>query len=289
MCKKRLIQGTMLFAAVVTMVPACNTPSTPLQSAGAVTTETVSLTAAGAQVSLVSATKDRLSGTVHVLLEVTNATGEVDTHQLELRGNDPRDQRIGAAARLLSPWGETEFEVGVAWSPEESTTQFWERSKVDELDFVIHKNSEEVTETYTLNGEFQTIRYPESTAMDFEDALYRVRTGDASSDVALDQALVQFDRLYSKQHTLDNNRHGELLVAIVTNPQFTEWLEGFIYPDGRDTYSTIGRDKLCLIASACAATKCMAGGMANPLCTACGGVSIACVIADLALWAFGEE
>ena len=289
MFKKRLIQGTMLFAAVVTMVPACNTPSTPLQSADVVTAGTVTFTAAGSPVRLVSATKDRLAGTVHALLEVTKATGEVDTHQLELRGHEPRDQQIGAAARLLDPWGKTEFEVGVAWTPQESTTQFWERSGVDELDFVIQKNSEEVTETYTLNSEVQTIQYSPFSEEEMEQALYRVRAGDASSECALDRALVQFEHLYRKQHTLDNNRHGQLLVAIVTNPTFNDWLEGFVYPDGRDTYSTIDRDKLCLIASACAATKCFAGGMANPLCTACGGVSIACVIADLALWAFGEE
>jgi hypothetical protein len=289
MLRSPLVQGVILCACVLGLVSACNTPSTPLQSTGVATTEPVSFAVNDAHVRLVSATTNRLAASVQVQLEATEATGSVTTHRLDLRGRSPRNQQMGASARLLDAWGETQFEVGVAWNPESNVAQFWERSTVDELDFVIQENSGQIMETYTLNGEVRILKYPESTAADFEEALRRVRTGVGSSELPLDVAVEQFDRLYRSQHTLDDNPHGQLLVAIVTHPQFSDWLEGFLYPYGRDTYATIDRDKLCLIASACAATKCLAGGMANPLCTACGGVSIACVIADLVLWAFGEE
>ena len=85
MLRSPLLQGVILCLLVLGLVPACNTPSTPLQSTSVATTDQVSFAVNDAHVRLISATTNRLTASVQVQLEVTEATGSVTTHRLDLR------------------------------------------------------------------------------------------------------------------------------------------------------------------------------------------------------------
>lgn len=124
-----------------------------------------------------------------------------------------------------------------------------------------------------------------------------VRTRRVSIEVGRgapgDDALREFANFMPQPSALTNNVHGTLAGRLMGESAFAEWLESTVaraYPrDARPGPLPLAPDPVeqaCIVADACTAVKCYVGGVANPLCVACGGVSAACLIYNIGCWIF---
>jgi len=108
-----------------------------------------------------------------------------------------------------------------------------------------------------------------------------------------DGALGDFANFWSQPSALTNNVHGTLAGRLMRESAFAEWLNSTVtrtYPKetrlGPLPLAPDPVEQACIVAEACSAVKCYVGGLSNPLCVACGGVSAACLIYDIGCWIF---
>jgi len=85
-----------------------------------------------------------------------------------------------------------------------------------------------------------------------------------------------------------DNPDGRAMMTLLADAAFAEWLRPFVPAVADDPVVPPGMDCeyscICRIASACVWIKCrFGGGLSNFVCVSCGGVSIACLIADFFL------
>ena len=85
-------------------------------------------------------------------------------------------------------------------------------------------------------------------------------------------------------NTLHDNRDGELLLSLLSEPDFASFVTGTVEDPQRVTDPA---KRTCWAALTCANLMCRFGGVSNPVCVACGGVAAACIITEIACWFTG--
>lgn len=185
---------------------------------------------------------------------------------------------------LLDRFGGFLFGIDVGWDVDAQGVYYTETSIDDELKIDIVRSANITTETYTYEGSSHDLVYPVATEAEMETAYQVYLDADRSLPMAdpLAQAILKFHSFYPFSSSVHDNPHGELLVNLVTHEGFNEWITdrsgGVITPGEIES-----RQLICGIAGVCAGIKCLIGAWANPMCVACGGVALACAVADIAL------
>ncbi len=141
-----------------------------------------------------------------------------------------------------------------------------------------------VTEQYCLNGEPRVYTYLNAEENAFKATPPEINDETEPSFVLRSKALQQISQwqeLASESNSLNNNPDGELLVKILTNSEFNDWMaQEFGDGNAMRRVSLMPLKDLCYGAAACAKIKCLfGGGWMNFLCVACGGTEIACILA----------
>lgn len=193
----------------------------------------------------------------------------------------------GASMSLMSG-GELRFELDYEFDPNGTDwCRVTERTTSDVLAMVRSVDGDTIADCYLLNGATRDYHY--TTAM-----LEYMTTGESGVQVSnqeaeyIDSIMSDYQQFADDIGSLDNNAHGELLVSVLSSPKFNSWLRStnrLIH--GEIELSKLTRDQLCLIAAICSRLKCLAGGIANPICHVCVGVSTACLIAEAVEWISG--
>lgn len=139
-------------------------------------------------------------------------------------------------------------------------------------------NTDSVTEHYVINDS--------AFALSFSRTLYdQLRSGDyqpnGSAASEYEAVLDQLALMYPGDGSLSSNADGELLVEILTNHDFLNWvaLEHSESEGSAFFKPGLSLEEVCAIAWVCTALKCPIGLWLNPLCHVCAGVDIACGLA----------
>jgi hypothetical protein len=182
------------------------------------------------------------------------------------------------------------FELSIAIN--EQTGELWirERTAVDEMTIVLREHEGRAYESYDINGERLAIDYPALEPAQLDKAVARYRAGDADAAATPElleagAAMAVFDAFYTPTtgNTLHDNPAGELLVSLLSDPVAAGALTG---EDVTPLHKGAAQ-RVCWGASVCSRFKCGFGGLANPLCIACGGITAACVFTEVACWIAG--
>jgi len=182
------------------------------------------------------------------------------------------------------------YRIEMAMIPGEDALWFLEQTETDVLTAYIRRTRDRVYERYDINGETLEIDYPrlEDAAMDKIVARY-LKGEELNSTPEVEEVaarLAEFDAFYSPHigNSLHDNPDGELLVTLLSDPSFA----GLVTGEELDPQLIKDRTKrACWAALTCTGFKCKLGGLANPLCDACAGVAVACIIAEIACWFLG--
>ncbi len=176
-------------------------------------------------------------------------------------------------------------------SPTDSNTiYFYEVTATDTLMIQRTLVDDRIHETYLLNGKSYDLDF---TIPELEGYLLICDRG-----IPLDHALsgapqdaegkfskfARFNEFYQEDLSINSNRDGEILTELLTTAEFQAW---FIAAKsdlgvGTDPGLTISAEKVCGIAGVTAFAKCWFGGIANFVCVAATGTSLACSIAAIA-------
>ena len=182
------------------------------------------------------------------------------------------------------------FELSIAVN--EHTGEVWirERTAVDEMTIVLRDQGGRTYESYDINGNRLALDYPALEPVQFEKAMARYRAGDAGLAATpelheVGAAMAVFDAFYTPttRNTLHNNPAGELLMSLLSDPEAVGALTG----EDVTPLHKAAAQRVCWGASVCSRFKCGFGGLANPLCIACGGTTAACVFTEVACWIAG--
>lgn len=196
----------------------------------------------------------------------------------------------GLQATIASDGG-TFFEVSIAY--DERTRELWvrERTAVDEMTLTMREHEGRVFETYEINGARLEFDRPAMTAAQLDKAIARYRSGEIASAATpelreVGEKLAVFDAFYTPtmSNTLHHNSDGELLMALIADPTVAGLVTGEDVTPQRADGSV---QRLCYAASLCMAWKCKLGGITNPVCVACVGTYVTCVIAEIICWFAG--
>jgi hypothetical protein len=187
--------------------------------------------------------------------------------------------------------GESFYELSIAVN--EHTGELWirERTAVDEMAMTFREAHGRVFESYDINGERLSFDYPALEAEQLDKAVARYRAGDIDMAATpelreVGVTLAAFDAFYTPTtaNTLHDNPAGSLLVSLLSDPIAASAITGGdVTPQRVDGAA----QRVCWAASLCMRYKCKLGGLANPLCTACGGVTAACLFTEVACWIAG--
>lgn len=178
-----------------------------------------------------------------------------------------------------------------------NTIHMREWTATDYMEITKSVNGDEITETYECNGEFMTISF---TEWEFEAYEYCNANQIAMSDDTdplpendpianyrgVDVAKFDAARSFFVENSLYNNIDGDILVGVISDMDFQEWMGselGVTTSDFKDLDPDVQR--MCDIAGG-ATTKCLLGGVSNPFCVAAVGVTVGCAIANVLDWIF---
>ncbi len=232
--------------------------------------------------SVVRAERDREAGLARAELSVEGAAKWLVVERI---GDAP--YRTGFAASVLDE-KETELvRVAFAW-PDDGSEALWFMEEAGGDRLVSHRvrAGSEVHESYWLDGEELAVDYSipsESQIRTYEGANSSV-AGDPDGQEYL-EALQAVDRFTQRRRgsALYNNPSGELLMTLLSDPEVLDATLAAERPNPQLPSNRANR--ACLIAGTCASLKCgLGGGLLNFICTACGGMSAACTIAEWACW-----
>ena len=183
------------------------------------------------------------------------------------------------------------YELSIAVDERSGVLRIRERTAIDEMAMVFREHNGRVYESYDINGEHLSVDYPALEPAQLDKAVARYRAGDidlaASPELReVGATLAAFDAFYTPTtaNTLHNNAAGDLLISVLSDPVAAGAITG---EDVTTQRVDGGAQRVCWAATLCTRDKCKMGGMANPLCTACGGVTAACLFTEVACWIAG--
>lgn len=185
---------------------------------------------------------------------------------------------LGTGVEMILHSAEGELVVGAIqrWGMALDSTVYYylrEFTQTDVLELHAQVRGTHVGEIYNLNGSEFMAEYD-------RDSPETQNVGD------------QFVRFYTAESTarkltLNENWEGSMMISLVTDDAFSQWATQVTH-DIRQSRANAAKtacdaDCICGIAGICGFFKCMpfAGGIANFMCVACGGTSLACSIAAL--------
>ncbi len=234
---------------------------------------------------VVSATRDRKTGVAKAELSVAGTA-----RWLVVERVTDAPYQTGLAARLLDRTGVELVRVEFAW-PEDGRDALWFKEAAGANVLVSHRVTadDRVTESYVVDGDEFHVDYPvlEERAMNRAAQAHRNGERPEVADVGVTEyvdALASFERFVGRHrgNGLHANPDGELLMDLLSDRSIMDAILGVERPNPELPNERANR--ACLIAGTCAGLKCMLGGLLNFICTACGGMSAACTIADFACW-----
>jgi hypothetical protein len=184
------------------------------------------------------------------------------------------------------------YGVSITWEVDEPGKVWIEQRTASEaMTVTVEELGGRRVETYNINGDVRRFEYPAVNPETMERAIVHARNGRPPATPELAEVVSEYAdfEAFCRRHAgsdLFNNKDGELLVSILSNGAFLEETTGKKETGGPQLMPDKRADRICAVATACATFMCHFGGLANPLCTACGGVAMACWIAEIACWIF---
>lgn len=202
------------------------------------------------------------------------------TRILEIQIFDDTDSFVGYTATLTDAGGRMlwEFESHID-TLDSQHSWIAERTASDELIIEGWIGENSLTEIYTQNGVARTFTVP-TADLEYIRAIHGNLLSGVLSREGNDpivQSLNEFDNFYDFTSTLNDNPEGQLVAQFLTSGTVGDWLE-VQYPDTSDAEVSRIPDWVCEAAAGCAAVKCPAGGLVNPVCDVCLGVMVICII-----------
>ena len=176
----------------------------------------------------------------------------------------------GFTLNLLDDRDNVLITITQRWGMDTDNTHHYfmhEATAADTLTLNATVSGEHVAESYVYNGNATDFDYTRSTPSE-------------------NSAIAAFDDFYhhprvSATRSLDDNREGQMMIGLVTDTAFIAWARRSIRPAHQTDQAKVACDEICntcSAASACSLVKCPFGGISNPVCVACTGVGVACVI-----------
>ena len=189
----------------------------------------------------------------------------------------------------LSDGDDVLFSIAYGWGRKGQRVWFVERAGSDVMSGEMWRIDNRVVEEYDINGATFRAEYAAADAIDpsrEDDSAVGGGTAEGVRGEEYRRAREAFEVFYDNHIASDlrSNADGELLASLLTNEAFAKSVTGGKDPGGPHLMGDKTADRICGIATLCGFLKCWAGGIANPLCVACMGTSIACVMAEMACW-----
>jgi len=212
---------------------------------------------------------------ITVPLRVSRDDGPESTRLLQLAPSHDGIER-GFTARMSDERGTLRVSVTQRWGQESDGTVHYylsEDTPSDRLELIATRSGDQTVESYRFNG--QSIR------LEYEVGAPSMQSAQSEYAAFYEH---QVDAGLARRTLEADNPDGRAMMTLLADAAFADWLHAFV-PAGADPVEPPGLDCeyrcICDIASACAWLKCpFGGGWANFVCISCGGVSIACTIAN---------
>jgi hypothetical protein len=247
---------------------------------------------AGSEVTVEHISYDGTQNPTSLSLAVDRAELPTDQVNLTLCALDDGQQWVGGRLELAR---DAETICGVAVTVDIThphrarVTEFTAR---DTMIITYEVNDGIVFESYCIRGKTIELQYPDipydrraelADLYQADQNFARDATWLTEDDVLFVDALKEFAASVPADNSLYDNSYGSLMAELATDTEFIEWYRNTLYGDDYDPERPmrITAEKMCGIASLAGATKCWVGGIANFVCVAATGVSIACGIAVL--------
>lgn len=233
---------------------------------------------------------DEVSGSMVVAYSYT-ASGKAGVERiLAMSGNSSSD---GAIVTTVDRAWTLRTGISVVQDPADSmayTLTEWTESDT----LAIHRklDGERMFETYLYRGSSFTVNYTEAEMNNYLVNADRVSNPVANVDTVkipsaldrLDAAALAFESFYVEAGTLEHNLDGEVLVTLMSDPDFQSWLELRTGRSGLIDADKLSVETLCEIAGL-ASYKCwLPPYFGNFICAAAAGVGVACTIYSVWKW-----
>jgi hypothetical protein len=245
---------------------------------------------------ILSYSQDQVQNLISIDLEFTDRLGVVLNRRIELSPMASPILETGLCSKLLDDNGNlmwlTEVELDTT-AP--LRLKYVEATQLDRMEIMVADQGDTISESYVFGDEQiafaylpEEIEYLKTLIQTPEQVCAKPTSGSDERIVALyNNAMQLHNRSLAEVPTLYDNSEGELLLSVVTDTDFIEWLGEEINPGMEPTSLTI--ERLCAINAAFGTVKCiMLAALApeNPLCYISGGIGLACTGYLLLSWLF---
>jgi outer membrane murein-binding lipoprotein Lpp len=279
---KRIVTGLMMAVWLSTMIiGGCQKESTVTP------TPTSVITVDNAKVTVLNYQADAAKRTITFALQIAWLDGSSEQTTFRIGMFENVDGQNGVSATLSDQskllWNYTSS-IDVAT---ESIVSITEKSTDDLLTLTAYEQDGIRTEIYTDRlGQSITFEIPAGLS---EKILNKATLTSKEAELA-NATYAKFRSFYSGSSSLENNRYGFLVNALMNSRLLTD-----IVPRSNSVGKLASQEdnvpdwekKLCNLCKACALIKCWFGGPANSLCAACTGCVAACYLADFICDIFG--
>lgn len=233
---------------------------------------------------------------IFINMDVAWPDGSTTQRKLTIESQASAFFDIASKSSLTDETNEILFEYLFEMDTTGTDFRITERTQSDEMAIEYRVESGVVTESYIINGNSKEFTYPnigddvKRVTIDFYNdfknteamtKMLPVEPPKVSDEYF--QVIASFDEFYSPSigNTLHNNQEGELLTYLISNEDFSSWLEQILYPEGNLKTAEGWKKKICALCDICALLKCTyGGGPANNVCNACIACAVVCRILD---------
>lgn len=285
---KRIISGFLTLAATCMLILGCSDEKPTVAHNGSVPGKQVSdpniarplavINLPRGKAYLMNRTIDRGQKRVAVALYLDAPNTTRAWYTLVMQHSGTGSNRTSTFA-LMNTDSQLLFEHGLVcdWS-NPTWGSISERTTTDSMTIRRSVSGGTVEETYIINGVESQLTYSVALDRKMRDSADFL-TGEEQEQ--LSQLAQRFAQFYRTDNSLHNNVYGELLVGLLYNSDFCNWMaqvEPIHAESALYKASAISAEDVCIIADVCAMIKCsVGGGLLNPLCVPCMGVSLACL------------
>jgi len=244
---------------------------------------------------ILSYSQDQVQNLISIDLEFTDRLGIVLNRRIELSPAASPNLETGLCSKLLDDNGnlmwltEVEFDTTAPLR-----LKYVEATQSDDMEITVAEQGDTIFESYVFGDEEiafsylpAEIEYLKTLIQTPEQICAKATSGSRGRVLELyDKAMRLHDRSLIEVPTLYDNSEGELLLSIVTDTDFIEWLGEEINPGMEPDY--VSMEDLCNMVSVLTFAKCVciAPGPENPMCTILLGLSLACVLYRVVCWLF---
>lgn len=199
---------------------------------------------------------------------------------------------IAASAKILDEQNGLLYHIELSTTVDGRGVWFRESTNSDVLTASISKKNNRVYESYNINGETLMFDYPELEDAAMDKIFSKYMQGDPLDSspevIEIAEKLAEFDAFYTPHagNSLHNNPDGEMLMSVLNDAVFANLVIGSDGGGGPELIKNPLR-RVCWAAWTCTGFKCRFGGWANPVCVACAGTAVACIMAEIACWFIG--